>query len=336
MRKTLRKIVGPVLQAAATVLLVGWILRRNDASAVFGYLRACDPGWFLVAVAVMAASIAIGVRQWRVLLEAQAVAVPRLRLFRAYNLGMFLNFVLPSGVGGDVVRAVQIHREAKGGTRGVAATLLDRMAGLFTLALFASVASWLLAATHPEPLFKHLAWASGATSLLFCIGAVVLFSRRIVGWISPMARWLGEGALLDRARDLRHAFLHYRSEPGVAIHVVALSVATQFLRILVHWCCARALGLPLDFAWILLFVPIVALISILPISVGGWGLREGSQKTFFSLPGVMPGLDAAHAISGSLALAVSTSLLGMLVPAVFSLASGLLLSWRAAQPGRNE
>ena len=114
------------------------------------------------------------------------------------------------------------------------------------------------------------------------------------------------------------------------IHVIALSVVTQFLRILVHWCCAKALGLPLDFAWILLFVPIVALISILPISVGGWGLREGTQKTFFSLPGVMPGLDAAHAISGSLALAVSTSLLGMLVPAALSLVSGILLSWRRA------
>jgi hypothetical protein len=57
-------------------------------------------------------------------------------------------------------------------------------------------------------------------------------------------------------------------------------------------------------------------------------LREGTQKTFFSLPGVMPGLDTAHAISGSLALAVSTSLLGMVVPAVLSLVSGLLLSWR--------
>ena len=328
MRKALRKIAGPVLQTAATVLLVAWILRRNDASAVFGYLRACDPTWFLIAIAVLSVSIVIGIRQWRVLLEAQGLVIPGLRLFRAYNLGMFLNFVLPSGVGGDVVRAVQIHREAKGGTRGVAATLLDRMAGLFTLALFASIASWLLAAAHPQPMFKHLAWASGATSLLFCIATVVLFSRRIVGWISPMARWFGEGALLDRARDLRQAFLQYRSEPGVAIHVIALSVVTQFLRILVHWCCARALGLPLDFAWILLFVPIVALISILPISVGGWGLREGTQKTFFSLPGVMPGLDTAHAISGSLALAVSTSLLGMVVPAVFSLVSGLLLSWR--------
>jgi uncharacterized protein (TIRG00374 family) len=336
-RNALRKIVGPVLQAAATLLLVGWILRRNDASAVFGYLRACDPTWFLIAIAVLTASIVIGIRQWRVLLEAQGLVVPRLRLFRAYNLGMFLNFVLPSGVGGDVVRAVQIHREAKGGTRGVAATLLDRMAGLFTLALFASVASWLLAAGHPEPLFKHLAWASGATSLLFCVGAVVLFSRRIVGWISPVARWFGEGALLDRARNLRQAFLQYRSEPGLVIRVMILSVVTQFLRILVHWCCAKALGLPLDFAWILLFVPIVALISILPISVGGWGLREGTQKTFFSLPGVMPGLDTAHAISGSLALAVSTSLLGMLVPAALSLASGLLLSWhREVQTGRIE
>jgi len=333
-RNALRKVLGPVLQTAATILLVGWILHRNDAEAVLGYLRAGDPEWFLAAIAVLALSILVGVRQWRCLLEAQGVVVPRLRLTQAYSLGMFLNFVLPSGVGGDVVRAVQIHREAKGGTRGVAATLLDRLAGLFTLALFASVASWILAADHPQPLFRHLAWASGAVSLLFCVAAVVLFSRRVVGWISPVARWFGEGALLDRARNLRQAFLQYRKEPRIVLEVMGLSVVTQFLRILVHWCCAKAIGLPLDFAWILLFVPVVALISILPISVGGWGLREGTQKTFFSLPGVMPGLDSAHAISGSLALAISTSLLGMLVPAVVSLATGPLLSWRQPKPGR--
>jgi hypothetical protein len=264
------------------------------------------------------------------------VLVPKVRLVRAYSLGMFLNFVLPSGVGGDVVRAVQIHREAQGGTKGVAATLLDRFAGLFTLALFASTASWLLMAVHPEPLFRKLAWASGAISLLFCIATIALFSRRIVGWIAPMSRWIGEGALLDRARDLRQAFLIYRDEPQTVLKVVGLSVTTQLLRIVVHWCCARALGLPLAFAWILLFIPVVSLIAILPISVGGWGLREGAQKTFFSLPGVMPGLDAAHAISGSLALAVSTSLLGMLVPAVMSLSCGAFLSWSDAAHARRK
>jgi len=325
-----RKILGPILQSAATVLLVAWILWRNDAGAVLGKLQQVDPVWLLVGICLLLVSVGMGAVQWERLLRAQGLSIPGAKLLRAYSLGMFLNFVLPSGVGGDVVRAVQVHRDTKSGAKGVAATLLDRFAGLFTLALFASVASALLAIHQSEPLFRKLALLTGIVAMSFCVTSAVLFSRRVTGWIAPVARIFGEGPLLDKARNLRSAFLEYRDHPGLVAQVVVLSVATQFLRILVHYCCAKAMGLPLDLAWILLFVPIVALISVLPISVGGWGLREGTQKTFFSLPGVMPGLSAHDAASGALALAVSTSLLGMLVPAVVSVFAGLFLAPNAA------
>ncbi|MBK9579949.1 MAG: flippase-like domain-containing protein [Fibrobacterota bacterium] len=326
--RQLRRILWPIVQALVTVALIAWIVRRNNPGAVAHHLQVMNPWWMALAIGVMFASILLGTWQWACLLSAQGIHLTRLRLLRAYCLGMFLNFVLPSGVGGDVVRAVQIHKHAQAGTRGVAATLLDRFAGLFTLALFASVASWLLVAKQSDPLFSKLAWGSGFVSLAFCVASLVLFSRRVVGWISPMARILGEGKLLDKARDLRSSFLLYRDEPGVVVRVVALSVATQFLRLIVHWCAARALGLPLDFAWILLFIPVVSLIAIVPVSVGGWGLREGAQKTFFSYPGVMPGLATDAAISGSLALALVTSFLGMLTPALAGLVLGIVLSWR--------
>ncbi|HNY32333.1 MAG TPA: lysylphosphatidylglycerol synthase transmembrane domain-containing protein [Fibrobacteria bacterium] len=323
-----RSFFWPIVQAVVTLGLVGWIISRNNPEAVAHHLATMNSWWMAMAVLVMAASIVLGTWQWACLLSAQGVEMSQLRLLRAYSLGMFLNFVLPSGVGGDVVRAVQAHKHAQAGTRGVAATLLDRFAGLFTLALFASVASWLLVAKQSDPLFSKLAWGSGLVSLGFCVASLVLFSRRVVGWISPVARILGEGRLLDKARDLRSSFLLYRDQPAIVAKVVALSVATQFLRLIVHWCAARALGLPLDFAWILLFIPVVSLIAVFPISVGGWGLREGAQKTLFSYPGVMPGLATEAAISGSLALALVTSFVGMLTPALAGLVLGLTLSWR--------
>jgi glycosyltransferase 2 family protein len=325
--------LGQILQSIATVGLIAWILWRNDAAAVFSKLGQVDATWLSAGILLLVASIALGALQWERLLAVQGLSMSGVRLFRAYSLGMFLNFVLPSGVGGDVVRAVQVHRDTKGGTKGVAATLLDRFAGLFALALFASVASGLLAWTHADPLFRKLAFATGFVAFAFCATSVVLFSRRVIGWIAPVARLFGEGLLVDNARNLRSAFLEYRTRPMLVSQVVALSVSTQFLRILVHWCCAKAMGLPLDLAWILLFVPIVALISVLPISVGGWGLREGAQKTFFSLPGVMPGLAVHDAASGALALAVSTSLLGMLVPGVLSVVAGFVLP-KLAPPTR--
>lgn len=332
-----RRFAGPLAQTVATIGLIAWILGRNDTAAVVARLHELNPYWLASGILLLLLSVFLGALQWERLLAVQGLEMPATKLVRAYSLGMFLNFVLPSGVGGDVVRAVQVHRDTRSGAKGVAATLLDRFAGLFTLALFASMASGLLAMGHPDPLFRKLAVLTGIVAVSFCVASAVLFSRRVFGWIAPVARLLGEAPLIDKARNLRAAFLEYREHPVLVGQVVGLSVLTQFLRLLVHWCCAKAMGLPLDLAWILLFVPVVALISILPISVGGWGLREGTQKTFFSLPGVMPGLTPHDAAAGALALAVSTSLLGMIVPACVSLVSGLFLSHRrVASAARSE
>lgn len=326
-----------VLQVAATVLLVGWILLNNDGRAVFSHLSGADPMWLGAAAGVLVASLVLGALQWELLLRAGETRIAFRRLFRAYSLGMFLNFVLPSGVGGDVVRAIQIRSEA-GGARSAAATLLDRFAGLFTLAFLAFIASLLLPRDADLP--GDLVLISGAGALLFCLFGAALFSRRLTGLLLALASLAGEGRLRRAAGSLREAFLGYRSEPGTAARVLGISVATQVLRISVHWFAARALGIEIAFAWFLLLVPVVSLVSLLPVSVGGWGLREGFQKTVFALPFVMPGVPSGTAHTLALSLAFLTSLLGMLVPAVVSLLEGVLFSMsgapREASPsGRN-
>jgi len=79
----LRRFLGPALQCAATVLLVGWILRRNDPAAVLGQLRNCHPAWFMAGILLLAVSVLVGTWQWYFLLRAQSVHVPRVRLVRA-------------------------------------------------------------------------------------------------------------------------------------------------------------------------------------------------------------------------------------------------------------
>lgn len=330
MTPLLRRILVSGLQIVATVALVAWILLRNDGRTVLATLGGIHVGWLAAALATMALSLVLGAWQWERLLAVQKVDAPIGRLFHAYSLGMFLNFVLPSGVGGDFVRALALQRDTKSGARGVAATLLDRFAGLFTLALLAFAASLLLIAGEHDPLFENMALLTGLAALGFCVVAAVLFSRRILGWFAPLAGFVGEWRLITMARGLREAFLEYRMAPGPVGAVVLLSLVVQFLRIVVHALCARALGLHIEFAWFLLFVPIVSLVSILPISVGGWGLREGTQKTFFSLPGVMLGVVPSQAPALALAHALLASLVGMLVPAVVSMSMGIFITSRSS------
>jgi len=320
-----RRILAPVAQVLATVALLSWILWRNDASRIWMGIKSAQPLWLLGGALAFFLSLLLGAWQWDLLLRHQNVQVAYRKLLHAYNLGTFLNFVLPTGVGGDVVRAITVHRESRGGAKSFAATVLDRFAGLFTLSIFAFVAALLLASERHGAFFARLVFLTGAAFLAFAVAAALLFSRRALGWLAPVVRFLGEGRLFTMAKDLRHAFLEYRAARALVGKVLSISFATQLLRISVHAFCAHALGLHIAFAWFLLFVPVVALISVLPISVGGWGLREGAQKTFFALPGVMIGVSSPQeAASMGLALAFLTSVVGMLVPALASLVGSFL------------
>ena len=333
----LRKVLAPVAQIAATVALLSWILWRNNAPKIFEALKQADPRWMAGGATVLLASLVLGAYQWDLLLRHQGVRVRYIKLLHAYNLGTFLNFVLPTGVGGDVVRAITVHRESQGGAKSFAATVLDRFAGLFTLSILAFVAALLLSNGRQDPLYAEIVYLTGSAFLAFAVAATLLFSRRALGWLAPVMRFLGEGKLFEMAKGIRKAFLEYRAARSLVGQILSISLVTQFLRISVHAFCAHALGLHIDFAWFLLFVPVVALISVLPISVGGWGLREGVQKTFFALPGVMIGISSpTEAAAMGLALAFLTSVVGMFVPAIASLVGSLVHFLSRTQGHREE
>jgi len=324
-RSKLRKVLAPVAQVTATVALLSWILWRNDAPRIFAAIRQAEPVWLAGGASMLLISLFLGALQWDLLLRHQGVKIAYGKLLHAYNMGSFLNFVLPTGVGGDVVRAITVHRESQGGAKSFAATVLDRFAGLFTLSILAFVAATFLSSGRHDPYFSRLVYLTGSAFLGFAVAAALLFSRRALGWLAPVVKFLGEGKLFEMAKGMRNAFLEYRAARSLVGQILSISLVTQFLRISVHAFCAHALGLRIDFAWFLLFVPVVALISVLPIAVGGWGLREGVQKTFFALPGVMIGVaSATEAASMGLALAFLTSVVGMLVPAFASLVGSLI------------
>jgi len=336
-KSKLRKVMAPVAQIGATVALLSWILWRNNAPKIFEALKQADPKWLAGGAAVLLISLVLGAYQWDLLLRHQGVRVRYAKLLHAYNLGTFLNFVLPTGVGGDVVRAIAVHRESQGGAKSFAATVLDRFAGLFTLSILAFVAALLLSNGRQDPLYAKIVYLTGSAFLAFAVAATLLFSRRALGWLAPVMKFLGEGKLFEMAKGMRNAFLEYRAARSLVGQILSISLVTQFLRISVHAFCAHALGLHIDFAWFLLFVPVVALISVLPISVGGWGLREGVQKTFFALPGVMIGLKATQdPASMGLALAFLTSVVGMFVPAIASLVGSLIHFLSRTQGHREE
>jgi len=271
------------LKVAVSVALLGFLFTRVPVADVLGLMARAHPGLVLLAIALFAASIAGSALQWGLFLRAQAVVLPFRTLFGFYLVGLFFNNFLPATLGGDVVKVIDVHRT--GSTRGAAvvATLMDRAMGLLVLVAAALAALWLGGDALP---FPELRAPLVAASLAMAAAFAAILSRRVLALcVSVAARLPGR-----RVRDLGLRLLDYvgrfQRDRRVFLVALALSVGIQTIRIGVHYLTAVALGVTVSPLLFLLVVPVIAVAVTLPISVGGFGVREGVGVLLFSRLGV--------------------------------------------------
>jgi uncharacterized membrane protein YbhN (UPF0104 family) len=209
------------------------------------------------------------------------------RLLDHYLAGLFVGNFLPSTVGGDVLRVTRLSADTGDGHSAFASVVLERLTGwlvlpLITLAGFAINRGLLQVPGIAVELAIGL-----AVGTLLLLGAVVFLAAhprlggRLSGHRQAWLRWLGAVHLgLDR----------FRREPPAVAWVVAVGFVYQLSVVLAAFLAAKALGVHVSFTVFLAFFPMVAVAQVLPISIGGIGLREGALVIFL----VNSGLGASH------------------------------------------
>lgn len=300
-----------LLLAAKVVLSLGlfaWLFRRIDWSQVDS-IRHARPEWLLGAFVVMLASNVLGSYQWHRLLRGAGIVLPFWKVCAYYHVGLFFNNFLPANVGGDFARVVDAARSSGSRASAFSTVLLDRMIGTVTLAGLAVVTSF------PAVDHFHLGVAYAGLLVIFAGSAVLLwaiFHPRLLATVERLLSGVGLGRLkpaLDELADRLQGFRHQR-RLFMELFMVALGV--QLMRIGVHVLTARALGLSVPTTYFFLFVPLLAVIVSLPISLNGIGVREAAGIQLFGLVG----LSAGHAFSlqfTTYLVAVAVSLIGGVV-----------------------
>ncbi len=228
--------------------------------------------------------------QWKLLLEKQGVKLSYWRLLKLYYVGLFFNNFMPGNVGGDVKKVYDIRMQGGQDTvgAGLTATFFDRLFGLFFITLFA-IAVGLLFFMHDAEQ-RAFMWPSLWIFFGFCVLFASLFSRRLGLLLNRiLCRILPEKIGLR----LTHMFRRFQSFRTVNLWlaITGLSAVTQSLRIFVHYFCGMAVGVDLTMSWYFYYIPLVAIVSALPISIGGFGPRELLAQSLFARAGV-PGLES--------------------------------------------
>jgi uncharacterized membrane protein YbhN (UPF0104 family) len=288
--------VSKRLRLTITVVLLAWVGYHTDWAKVGGALAHMRVELWLAALGVLGLTQVVSAWRWQILARPFGFERSIGQLLNYYFIGMYFNLLLPTSVGGDVVRAWYL--DGGGGQRALAfvSVFVDRFSGLLVLLCFGCVGVLVSPAGIPSWI-PALVWATTASAVL----AIVLAS-----WLARRGeRFSKQFAKVRLAIDVLRS-------PRLFAGSTLLSLGVQAGNIVLVWLVGLALGAEVPFGYYWVVVPMVTLLTMLPVSVNGMGVRENAMVVFLAPLGVAE------------ATATPLALLWFLVFLVASLAGGLV------------
>jgi uncharacterized protein (TIRG00374 family) len=285
-------------QIAVSLLLLIAAFLRADLAKTAQLLLHSNLALLVLGLAFGVAGVVISSMQWGVLLRSEDIHLSLPTLTRLYFFGYVFNVVLPTTIGGDAIKATYLARLTKRSVPSVGATLMARVVGfgvLLATALVVSIGASVTASGFGWGLTVLLS----ALSLAYLV-AIVLLTQ---GERLRQFRWLAQYSLgcwlIEAAQNLA-SFTRRRSILGAAVLLSLLFYGSLNLN---YYVFGLAVGLHAGFWFYWVAVPILSVVTLLPISLNGYGLREATAIALFRLSGD----SAAGALS--LALLVELQLL---------------------------
>jgi uncharacterized membrane protein YbhN (UPF0104 family) len=293
-----------LIQIAVSTLLLALILRQVQWIEVWAALRQIDLRWLAVAWMLFLCGVGVRAVRWQVLLHALAVRRPLPELVTWYLVGGFFNVILPTGFGGDVVRAAELAQDSGQPTRVVNSVLVDRYLGIMVL-----LAMGLLAAPLRPGAASLLTAAPVALMAALFAGGLAAGWLLRQPWLAELARRPGLfGRSLKRLRGdaLADAFTVY--DRRALSRGLLASLTFNLLQIGWNVAIGWGLGLRLPLVVYLVCVPLTAIALLLP-AFGGLGVRELTYVGLFAQAGAPPATALALSL-GVYIITVATGLVG--------------------------
>ena len=298
--------------------LLGLVIWQVDWRETRSGLATADLAWLAAAFMAFNGAMVFAGLRWGIIVRAgarQRIRLPWTVSVRATYVSLWLSNFLPTAFGGDVARVFTAQRAGASLSISVSATMFDRYCGLTMLALLfliSEAGSAMTGQTRPFlPSAAILTAALGIPLLLVWHGSALSLRR---SWLrSRVVRFVARSTGILRK---------LRSEKRASAAVVATSIVATVLGVAAYWCAIRSQGAGPSFATALAVAALGTLASTLPVSVSGWGVREGAVVWVLSQSGTLSASHASVVAICNGAVIALTSLVGF----------AMLLAIRGSRP----
>lgn len=293
-----------------------WILLATvDIQRIISSLHLVDVTYIAFALLLGLGGTLLGVLRWQVSLTVQQIHAPFKTLLSLTLVSGFVGLVLPTAFGGDAVRGYDLYRYTKKPIGVAASIFFERICGLISLIIVGSLG--LIVG------YEHIDRDSLIPSIVVVYFALlaaiyVAFNENLTRIsISLISKIPGTNWVRVTLEKLSNAIHAYKGQRKTWVGVMLISLIFQVVGILYYYLVALSLSLQISFVTFFILIPLITIVTLVPISVGGIGVKEGMFVLLFSQFGV------------STESALLISLIGTALYMVFVLAGGIIYVTRA-------
>jgi len=291
------QLIKPLIKITLSAAMVAIVVHAFDVKGVAAHFMKVDVGTLVLVVAIALGIALLHTLRWMAVIDATGHRLTFKTALRLVLIGHFFNQALPSSVGGDAMRVWCAYRAGLVLSIAVKTVVVDRLLSLVSLLVLAAIGlPWLLDIVI-DPVAR---WALSSVVLAGLAGAAAFLALARLPRFA--LRWRAVRALVDVAKLSRKVLSHLR----YAVPVVGLSIMSFLGFAVIVFAIARAMQIDVTVRDCVLLVPPVILVTVIPVSIAGWGLREGAMVVAFAFINVPAGAAFAMSVLFGLTLAVAS------------------------------
>ncbi len=221
--------------------------------------------------------------KWNLLLKVRNISVKFGRLFLINAIGSFLGIFLPSSLGTDVVRGYYLVKDNSEKSVSISSVFVDRVLGMFSLLTFGVVSVFFAGDLIDK---FNIKFYVVALFIIVFIGFYIFQRTESVNFIQNLLKRIKNKKIVDNILSLHNSILEYKKHPKTLSFAFIITLLVQVTRVLTYYFIALAFNIHIPIVYFFLFIPLIMLVMMIPISIGGLGVKEGTFVAFFTLIGM--------------------------------------------------
>lgn len=280
------------LRISISIILLIFLFKQVDRRSLLEIIKDANKGLLFLAFFILFFNYLACLFRWEMLLKGANIHLPLKRIIISFAGGSFFSLFLPSTIGGDLVRSIDLSLHTQRPREVIATVFLDRLSGyigLVTVVLLAVIFGYRFIQDK-----NVLVSVAIITSILISI-LLVVFNEFLYTRINRLFKILPASNIKEAIKDLHQEIYVFKHHKNIVINNLVLSFFIQAITPLSFYILSLSLGININVIYFFIFIPIIGAITLIPISIGGLGLRDATTIFFFAKAGLNK--DLAFAMS---------------------------------------